>query len=98
MKKPCTLSNRGVVTQTNLDFRAVLEKAIDIYKQNYDPNPRVARSLYFKSEILEAMEQLEKAFSKRREASELRNTITTFVWEKAEDFGAYNNLVCSFFR
>lgn len=76
----------------------LLEKAVDIYNKNYDPRPRVARSLYLMSEILEAMGQLERASTKRREASELRKTITTFDWEKAEDLRAYNSLVCSFFR
>lgn len=79
-------------------FRDLLEKAIDIYRNNHDPNPRVARSLYFMSETLEAMGRFEKASIKRREAAELRSTIKTFDWNNAENLEAYDGLVCSFFR
>jgi hypothetical protein len=78
------------------NFRRHLQRAISIFQGTFDAVPRIARSMYKMSEVLQALGRSEEASAKRNEAERLRRSITTFSYNPESSWEAFNALVPSF--
>lgn len=65
-------------------------------KNTFDPVPRVSRSMYKMSQILEDMGRESEAAAIRTEAVRLRSTITTFEYDPDITDEAFDTLIPSF--
>ncbi|CEI68080.1 unnamed protein product [Fusarium venenatum] len=68
----------------------------DLNKALFDPNPRVARSMFRMSEILADMGKADEAVTIREKAELLRSTIKTFAYDPRATVEAFDKLVPSF--
>ncbi|EKJ75860.1 hypothetical protein NXS19_008327 [Fusarium pseudograminearum] len=73
-----------------------LERALVILERSFDPNPRVARSMFKMSEILTDMGKHAEAAIKRDGAEKLRSTVKTFPYNPCVTADAFDTLVPSF--
>lgn len=76
--------------------RDCLERALLILERSFDPNPRVARSMFKMSEILTDMGKYAEAAIKRDGAEKLRSTVKTFPYNPCVTAEAFDTLVPSF--
>lgn len=78
------------------DDRLHIENALLILEGTFDSMPRVARSMFKMSEILEKMGRQDEAAVKRKEANRLRNEITTIKFDPGLTEKAFDTLIPSF--
>ncbi|KAK8062353.1 hypothetical protein PG997_014450 [Apiospora hydei] len=73
-----------------------IRRAIKVLEGTFDPGPRVARSMFKMSQILDVMGRPDEATVKRQEAMRLRSTITTFEFDMGVTEEAFDTLIPSF--
>jgi tetratricopeptide (TPR) repeat protein len=81
-----------------LPDRSYLHTALSILETSFDPIPKVARTMFKMSEVLEAMGRADEATAKRTEATRLRSLITAFPYDPSLSPGAFDSLIPSFLR
>ncbi|KAB5515439.1 hypothetical protein GE09DRAFT_577621 [Coniochaeta sp. 2T2.1] len=91
----------AVLSSQHGDYAAAmqyLEEALPILQASYDPMPRVARTLFKMSEVLEAMGRADDDAEKRSKAITMKRLIRTFDVDPANTPEAFDALVPWFLR